>query len=501
MLNMEQVVEIQRLKHEEQKTYQEIQATLGVSSKTVAKALCRPEEFVEGYRREAPAQRPALGSYVERIEELLKGKAWARQKGRVVRRTARWVFRVLKKEGYTGAESTVRTYIRERFSQPRAACPIEHPAGDEVQFDFGECRVKIGDEIRLIHFVGAVFCYSTRRFVFAYPRERQECLMDAIERTYQKAGGVSQRATLDNTTLAVKKILEGGGREETEEYTRFRALLGVNPRYTNRGAGWEKGHVEGTVGWAKRQILLDLEVKDWKELWEVLEQECDKDARERRHGEEGKFVGELFEEERGLLRPFPYKGQRSYRRGRARVSPGGLVYVDGSRYSVPISFRGRHVRLELSWDEIVVKSERQEVARHCRDWSGRGEHYKIEHYLQLLRRAPALLDHGKPFVRMPEWLKKTRQALGDDKGLIELLLAVDSGKYTIRELEEAAREAVQSGCVTKALIEQRAFARRTPAAEVTELEEEECRGLGHHSFVIDSPEMYDELVRREREAS
>ena len=75
---------------------------------------------------------------------------------------------------------------------------------------------------------------------------------------------------------------------ETESYFRFRGLLGVSPRFTNRAAGWEKGHVEGTVGWAKRQILLDLEVRDWRELGEVLLAACERHALERQHGEQGK---------------------------------------------------------------------------------------------------------------------------------------------------------------------------------------------------------------------
>ena len=83
---MEQVVRIQALRNEENKTYKEIEEDLGVSSKTIAKALMRPEEFTEGYQREGPVPRPALGRYLERIEELLKGKDWAQEKGRKVRR-------------------------------------------------------------------------------------------------------------------------------------------------------------------------------------------------------------------------------------------------------------------------------------------------------------------------------------------------------------------------------------------------------------------------------
>jgi transposase len=477
-------------------SYREIQDELGVSAQTISKALNRPEAFVEGYQRKKAVERRALGKFEERIQELLTGKEWARKcKGRRPRRTARWVYRQIKSEGYEGAESTVRTYVRNHFKLPKPACPIEHFAADEVQFDFGFIRVKIGADVVLVAFVGAVFCYSTRRFLFAYPAERQECLFDAIERTYQRAGGITNRSTLDNTPLAVKKVLEGRNRIETEEYARFRTLLGVNPRFTNRGAGWEKGHVEGTVGWGKRQVLLDLEVKDWAELQKVLDEECEKDARERRHGESGKLVQELFEEECGILRPFPYEGRRSYRRVRAEVSRGGLVHVEGCRYSAPISLRGRRVRVRLYWDEVVLTFNQEEVARWPRDWGKRGEHYNVEHYLALLKRAPALLDHGKPFTRMPAWLHQTREALQDDKSFVKLLLAADRGKYTFEELERACVAALESRCVTFCVIEQKALTGRgTSVEDIPALDEEDCGGFGKYRFAIESPEMYDEII-------
>jgi hypothetical protein len=356
-------------------------------------------------------------------------------------------------------------------------------------------HVKIGAVVKLIAFVGVVFCYSTRRFLFAYPAERQECLFDAMERAFQRAEGLTRRATLDNTPLAVQKVLEGKNRLETRSYSRFRTLLGLTPRFTNKGAGWEKGHVEGTVGWAKRQVLMDLEVADWAELMRVLEEACEQDARERRHGESGKLVQELFEEECGLLRPFPYEGRRSYKLLRAQVSPGGLVYVDGIRYSVPIGLRGRQVRVHLYWDEVVIRYNREDVARWDRDWSPRGEHYNVEHYLDLLKRAPALLDHGKPFRRMPGWLHKTRVALDDDKSLVELLLAVDRGKYTFAEFETACLAAMATGCVTRCVIEQQALIdHEIDRREVPPLEDQDCLGFGQYDFDIESPELYDEII-------
>jgi len=491
---MDLVCKIQDLRNESKKGYKEIQEALGVSSKTISKALHHPELFFDGYQRSVSPESPVLGPFHDRVKELLKGKEWARSKGKRVRRTARWVYRKIRKEGYPGAESTVRTYIRRQFKKVRPACPIEHPPGIEAQFDFGEYPILIGGKVQVVHFVGVTFPYSTRRFLFAYPAEKQECLFDGIERSFQRADGVTDRVTLDNTKLAVAKVLKGSRRKETENYARFRGILGVNPRFTNRAAGWEKGHVEGTIGWAKRQVLLDLEVKDFLELQRVLDEACDEDANERRYGESGKLVSELFEEEKRILRPFPYTGKRSYKGTRARVSPGGLVYADGSRYSVPITLRGRMVRLRLFWDEVVATYQHEEVARHARDWSGRGEHYKIEHYLPLLKKAPALLDHGKPFVRMPEWLKSTREALEDDRGLVELLVCVEEDKYTFSEFHHACLEAMKGRCVTRAVIEQKILLGRSDSKDtVKPLDERECGGLGGYRISIASPQIYDEI--------
>ena len=166
-----------------------------------------------------------------------------------------------------------------------------------MPFDFGQCPVKVGGSVRMVHFVGSVFSESTRRMLFAYPAEDEECLFDAMECTYPKAGGITERSTLEDTKLAVAKVLEGRLREETEAYKRFRVLLGVTPRFTNVCAGSEKGHVEGTVGWAKRQVFPDLEVASWEELWKVLDEACGEDARTRRHCPERKLLEELFEEE------------------------------------------------------------------------------------------------------------------------------------------------------------------------------------------------------------
>ena len=182
--------------------------------------------------------------------------------------------------------------------EPRPACPIEHRPGDAAPFDFGQHPVEVAGSVRRVPFVASVFPESTRRVPFACPAEDEHCLFDAIECADRKAtGGIVERSTLEDTKLLVAQVLEGHLREETEAEKRFRVLLGVTPRFTNVSAGSEKGQLERSVGWAKRQVFPDLEVASSEELGKAPDEACEEDARTRRHGPERKLLEELFEEE------------------------------------------------------------------------------------------------------------------------------------------------------------------------------------------------------------
>ena len=54
-------------------TTEQIQVELGLSSKTVAKALLRPEEILDGYQGSAASLKPVIDPVAQRIEDLLRG--------------------------------------------------------------------------------------------------------------------------------------------------------------------------------------------------------------------------------------------------------------------------------------------------------------------------------------------------------------------------------------------------------------------------------------------
>ena len=84
-------------------------------------------------------------------------------------------------------------------------------------------------------------------------------------------GGVFRTLRYDNLTAAVKKILRGYQREETDRVIAFRSHWGFKSEYCNPASGNEKGGVEGEVGWFRRNWLVPVpEASDLASLNEQL---------------------------------------------------------------------------------------------------------------------------------------------------------------------------------------------------------------------------------------
>ena len=82
----------------------------GIDPKTVAKML--RFSVPPGYRRSKPPARPRLDPFVPVIDRVLEEDA---QQPRKQRHTARRIFERLRAEhGFTGGETIVKDYVRER---------------------------------------------------------------------------------------------------------------------------------------------------------------------------------------------------------------------------------------------------------------------------------------------------------------------------------------------------------------------------------------------------
>ena len=178
----------------------EAASRFGIARETVRKMLRHSEP--PGYRRRQPPKRPKLAPFTDIIDRILEEDRTVHRKQH---HTAKRIFERLRDEhGFTGKETIVKDYVRERRLRRREMfVPLSHPPG-HAQAD-----------------------YSDACFVAAYPAATTEAWLDGHNRAFVFFGGVPQSILYDNDKCLVSRILSDGTRQRT------RAFSGPQSHYTN----------------------------------------------------------------------------------------------------------------------------------------------------------------------------------------------------------------------------------------------------------------------------
>lgn len=123
---------------------------------------------------------------------------------------------------------------RVSVSQGKAGfLPIAHPMA-HAQVDFGEIVYldKSGIEHKA-HELIVSFPYSNKAYVQVFPSQNQECLLTGMRSVFEYIGGVPRVIRFDNMSTAVVNVLDGGERELTEGFTRFKLHYRFNSEFCN----------------------------------------------------------------------------------------------------------------------------------------------------------------------------------------------------------------------------------------------------------------------------
>ena len=130
--------------------------------------------------------------------------------------------------------------------------------GVTLEVDFRESWAEVAGVLRKVKYVVATLPYSNVYFAKAYPIERLESLLDGIQAAFAYMGGVTDRVVLDNTTIAVKQVLTGRDRVQTDAFQAFRGAYPFAAAFCAPAKGWEKGSVETGVKYVRNLVFRPL---------------------------------------------------------------------------------------------------------------------------------------------------------------------------------------------------------------------------------------------------
>lgn len=410
-----------------------------------------------GYQRLTKADRPVIGPWLGRLVELLEERS---QQPRKQRYTVKGMWKVLRKEGFTGGYTTVKDAVRElRKKAPKEVyMPLIQRPG-EAQVDFGYALAHIGGQLTKVAFFVMSLVHSDAMFVMAFPRECTEAFLEAHVAAFTFFGFVPSRISYDNTKVAVTKILGPHERKLTRAFARLESHYLFDPHFCRVRRANEKGVVEGSVRYARQNFFVPVpQVVDFAELNAHLRACCESDLPRQLRGKT-LSKKQLLEEDRVAGRGIPPDRFDSRRLVSTTATSQSLVRFDTNDYSVPVACAHRPVVLKASVDTVFLYHGGEEIARHRRCWQRERQIFDPMHYLALLERKPGSLDHARPLANwnLPDefaLLRRRLEAQQPDgtREYIRVLLLMR--KYPLQRLTIAVRHALRWTVATADAIQQ-----------------------------------------------
>lgn len=440
--------------------------------------------------RKIPARSsPKLEPVREFIDGILQSD---REAPRKQRHTAHRIWERIRQERpeVQVAEATVRRHVQRRKQEMGLASretfvPQSYDWGGEGQVDWYEATVEFDEGRQTAHFFTLRSMASGGAFHTAYFHATQQAFLEAHEQAFHYFGGVFRRLRYDNLKSAVRKILRGYQREETDRLIAFRSHWGFETQFCNPARGNEKGGVEGEVGYFRRNHLVPVpKVKDLGELNAYLRKSCQEDEQRRIQGKPH-TVGEAMRIECAHLLPLNGEGFELAETSFPVVDGQGCVKVRTNRYSVPLP-AGSKTQARLLPAYVEVWHEQNCVARHERSFGRHQAVLDLEHYLDVLERKPGALAGSTPLQqwrergRWPESFDRLWQSLRERHGkqtgtreMIELLRL--GSQHGWEALKKAVEQALALGCTDAAAVRHLLVAgelahREKPMREIGSLE-------------------------------
>lgn len=492
------VAQIDYIRHEvDQKgeTYADVARRMGVDPRTVSK-YANQEEFQKKKKQKRKARvmdpvKPILDKWIK--EDLKKKKK--------NHRTAKRMYEQLRDfHSFTGSDRTVRDYVSKRKkelkeSMEEAALPLESIPGT-AQVDFGEAPFKYDSKIIDLPYLVVSFPYSNSFYFQVFPSENTECLLEGLQRVFHRIGGVPKTIRFDNLSPAVKKIYSKGERELTATFERFVLHYGFQYEFCNPGKGNEKGHVEALVKYVRNNFLLPentiVNIENFNQtLWAMAE-----DDRNRLHYAKKILQSELFTEDLDEFLMLPEKRFNCARYEELKADKYGIVNVDKKQYSTSPIFASQKVRVRITYNEIAILNESNEIiAKHKRLYGVRRRSMIWQPYLELLSKRPRAIKYTNIYNQFPPiWTDYLKNCTEEEQKSVLRLLGELLKNDDFSLLNEALTMASSHGhpspdqikqCFYTVINQSRAYQEIVPTINLPKMPAA-TRGLSHYDSLLQS---------------
>ena len=359
MYDVHDWAEVRRLKRDGW-TNTAIAEKFAMSRNTVSELLAR--------QRAPVYERAAVGSMLDGHADAIAAMLDENPKA-----PATVILERLRPLGYVGGITILKERLaglRPGFVAARSYQRTTYLPGELTQLDWWQTGVQIpvgrGATREAFGLVSSLPHSAAHACVFTFSKTTAD-FCPAMVGCFERLGGVSSAAVLDNDTAMVKPRRGGPPRLVDDVAALFGALrlrpIVLRPRFPEG-----KGQDERMIGYLQTSFLPLRRFASLDDMQFQHDAWARTVAFQRRPRRLAGTVAEAWRVERDFLAGLPDPLPSTERHVEARVSKDGFVRSGDVDYSVPPGLSGRRVQLTVSLREVVVFLDHVRIARHPRSY-------------------------------------------------------------------------------------------------------------------------------------
>ena len=399
MLSMRKIDLIRKYKFDLDMPVRVISYKVDVSPTSVYKYI-KMDDFSEMLKQPRKKRPKKMDMYEPIIKEWLLEDKTRHYKQR---HTAKRVFDRLNEmyEDFDISYATVATTFRRIKSEVYYVCkeyaPLRHLPG-EAQVDLGNCDfVESGVKYKGCYVVMS-FPYSNIAFCQILKSKNVQCIVQGMKNIFEFIGGVPHEITFDNESSIVRCLGEKiTKRVENELFLRFKNHYDFRCEYCNSHSPNQKGHVEGKIGYLRRNLFVPQPVmQNLDEYNKELLHRC-MDLHNRKHHRTKKSIIEMFDCDRQALLKLPEKDFEVATCFERKVDREGRVRFNGQRiYYLEPRYAKKKVQVRLTYNMVTFYDKELNVIAEFDRLYGEKNYTAIhwEQWLPTLSRRPNSLFHS-----------------------------------------------------------------------------------------------------------
>lgn len=365
---------------------------------------------------------------IEKIEFHLKENEKKRATGQSKQQKKKIdIYEALDEEGCDISYTTVCNTIRSLLNKgAEAYIKSEYDYGDVCEFDWGEAKLYIGDELKTFQMAVFASAKGNYRYSRLFPKQDTLCFQESHSLFFEHVGNVYRTMVYDNMKVAVKKFVGPTEKEPTEALLKMSMYYGFKYRFCNARSGNEKGHVERSVEYVRRKAFAFKDRFDsLDEANEYLQSTCDKLNLKAQSYNDDKNASEILEIEREYMLPkMPIFD--AARLEESRVDKYSTIAINTCHYSIPDRYVGKMVVVKIYSSKIFCYYDGEKIAEHDKKYGFNEWSIKIEHYLTTLEKKPGALASSTAMQQADPRLQTIyhNHYIKREKEFIELLLVI-----------------------------------------------------------------------------